>query len=298
MPSEPGTVRRFGEDGAAGIGLVRRRSDAARAVGFHQRAAIGFLIVGDADLEHGHFHAEQRAGKGQRGAPLAGAGFGREPFDALLLVVPGLRHRGVRLVRACGRDAFVFVINLGRRAERLLQTLRAHQRRRPPHAVDVADRLGDVDGALLRYLLQDQRHRKQRLEIGRPDRLLGAGMQHRRQRFWQIGRQIVPSFGNVLFVENEFDLIAHAVLPRHEYWDATVAWIERKRNPGAAFRPADRSRISWSLSSGRPLRAGPVGSIRATITASWSPGSRARPARRGCKYLRGIARRRRRPTSR
>jgi len=89
------------------------------------------------------------------------------------------------------------------------------KRRRPPHAVDVADRLGDVDGAFLRYFLQDQRHRKQRLEIAGTDRLLGAGMQHRRQRLRQIGRQIVPSLRNVLLVEDEFDLIAHAFLPRH-----------------------------------------------------------------------------------
>jgi hypothetical protein len=37
-----------------------------------------------------------------------------------------------------------------------------------------------------------------------------------------------------------------------------------QRNPGPAFKLASRSRISRSLSSGRPLRAGPVGSIRAT----------------------------------
>ena len=208
------TFRVLGEDGPAGIGLVRRRGDAARAIGFHQRAAIGLLIVGHADLEHGHVDAEQPAGKSERRAPLAGAGLGGEPLDALLLVVPGLRHRGVRLVRARRRDAFVFEIDLGRRLQRLLQPARADQRRRPPHAVDVADRLRDVDGALRRHLLQDQRHREQRLEIAGADRLLGAGMQNRRQRLRQIGREVVPSFRNLRFVENEFDLTAHATPPR------------------------------------------------------------------------------------
>ena len=42
-------------------------------------ATIGLLIVGDADLEHGHLHAEQPAGESQRGAPLAGTGLGGEP---------------------------------------------------------------------------------------------------------------------------------------------------------------------------------------------------------------------------
>src|SRR5262249_59607166 len=40
---------------------------------------------------------------------------------------------------------------------------------------------------------------------------------------------------------------------------------EAQRNPGAASKRQRLSRISWSLSSGPPLRAGPVGSIRATF---------------------------------
>ena len=43
-----------------------------------------------------------------------------------------------------------------------------------------------------------------------------------------------------------------------------VARIERQRNPGTNVRLGCRSRVSRSLSSGRPLRAGPVGSTRAT----------------------------------
>jgi hypothetical protein len=43
-----------------------------------------------------------------------------------------------------------------------------------------------------------------------------------------------------------------------------VARMSVQRNPGPAFKLVSRSRISPSLSSGRPLRAGPVGSIRAT----------------------------------
>ena len=195
MPSEPGLFGVLGQDGAAGFGFVRRRGDAARAVGLHQRAAIGLLVEGDAHQEHGDLDAEQRTGEGERRAPLAGAGLGRELLDAGLLVVPGLRHRGVGLVRARRRDAFVLVVDLGRRAELLLQPARADQRRRPPHAVDVAHRLGDVDVALRRHLLHDQRHRKQRLEIGGADRLLGAGMQNRRQRLRQVGSRLYQLFG-------------------------------------------------------------------------------------------------------
>ena len=218
MPSEPGLFGSLARIALPEIGLVRGRGDAARAIGFHQRAAIRLLVIRHADLEHGHIDAEQRAGKSERGAPLPGAGLGREPLDALLFVVPGLRHGGVRLVRARRRDAFVFVIDLCRRPQRLLEAARAHQRRRPPHAVNVADRLGDIDSALGRYFLEDERHRKQRLEVARADRLLGAGMQDRRQRLRQIGREIVPSFRNLRFVEDEFHLITHATLPRQIYW--------------------------------------------------------------------------------
>ena len=233
MPSEPGLSGFLARIARPEFGLLRRRGNAARAVGFHQRAAIGFLVVGDADLKDGDLEAEQRAGERQRRAPLAGAGLGREPRDALLLVVPGLRHRGVRLVRARRRDAFVLEIDLRRRVERPLETARADERRRPPHAVDVADRLGDVDRAFGRYLLEDQRHREQRLEIGGADRLLRSRMQHRRQRLRQIGREVVPGLRDLRFVENVFELITHATLHAESQLlpQASISRIGRRQNP-------------------------------------------------------------------
>ncbi len=88
-----------------------------------------------------------------------------ELLDAGLGVVPGLRHRGVRLVRAGRRDAFVLVVDLRRRAERLLEAVRADQRRRPPQAEHLAHRLGNLDLAFGRDLLHDQRHREQRRQV-------------------------------------------------------------------------------------------------------------------------------------
>ena len=81
-----------------------------------------------------HPQAEQRAGEGQRGAPLAGAGLGGELLRPLLLVVVRLRHGGVGLVRAGGRDALVLVIDTCRGAECLLETMRTEEGRRPPLA--------------------------------------------------------------------------------------------------------------------------------------------------------------------
>ena len=189
-------VLRLLQDRAPGLRLGRGRGDAARAVGLHQRAAVGLLVVRHAHHEDLDLDAEQRAGEGERRAPLAGAGLGGDLLDAGLLVVERLRHRGVGLVAAGGRDALVLVVDLGRRLQRLFQPARAEQRRGAPLAVDVAHRARDLDLALGADLLHDQLHGKQRREVVRPDRLLGAGVQHRRRRRGQVRHDVVPVFRN------------------------------------------------------------------------------------------------------
>ena len=65
--------------------------------------------------------------------------------DPGLLVVEGLRDRGVRLVRAGRGDPLVLVVDVGGGIERLLEPPGAQQRRRPPERVDLAHLLGDLD---------------------------------------------------------------------------------------------------------------------------------------------------------
>jgi hypothetical protein len=60
-----GMVGSLREHRAARLRLVGRRSDAARAVGFHERAPVRLLLVRHADHEHLHFEAEQRAREGE-----------------------------------------------------------------------------------------------------------------------------------------------------------------------------------------------------------------------------------------
>ena len=55
---------------------------------------------------------------------------------------------------------------------------------------------------------------------------------------------------------------------------ATRSPDERQRSPGRAFMFPTRSRISRSLSSGRPLRAGPRWFIRATNSSGYKEGRR------------------------
>jgi hypothetical protein len=116
-----GTIRVVGEQLAAVLGLVAGAGMHRRAPGVHQHPAIRLLLVADLDHVDIAFQPEQAAGQRQRRTPLARAGLGGEAFGAGDLVVIRLRHRGVRLVAAGGADALVFVINVRRRLQRLLQ---------------------------------------------------------------------------------------------------------------------------------------------------------------------------------
>ena len=145
MPSEPvesGSSARIARPASV-------RSRRARVHGAAERLdhdpAVRLLVVRRPHLPDLALEVELRAGEGQRGAPLAGAGLGGQLRDARLGVVERLRHRGVRLVRAGRRDALVLVVDPGRRAERLLQPVRAEQRRRPPQPVDVEHLARDLD---------------------------------------------------------------------------------------------------------------------------------------------------------
>lgn len=89
----------------------------------------------------------------------------------------------------------------------------AVQRGRTPEFVDVANRLGDLDLSLGADLLQDQLHRKQRLQVGRADGLQRAGVQHERQRLGQVGLDVVLKLGHLAFVEQVLGGCGHAHSP-------------------------------------------------------------------------------------
>ena len=83
--------------------------------------------------------------------------------------------------------------------------MRAVERRRPPEAVDVADRVRDHDLGVRRDLLEDQVHGEERGEVVGADRLAGAGMQHRLRRFGMSAAMLyqrsgIALSGRVIFV--------------------------------------------------------------------------------------------------
>ena len=109
-----GIVRVFRQHIAAGLRLHARAGEHLPAPGLHHGTAERFLVVAHAHHEDAHFQAEHLSGKRDRRTPLSRTGLGGETFDTGLLVVIGLRNGGVHLVRTGRRDAFVFVVDLGR----------------------------------------------------------------------------------------------------------------------------------------------------------------------------------------
>ena len=170
-PEAAGRVGMLREDRPAGLRVLRRARRRSRAPGLDQRAPERLLVVRDPNHVDLALEADQLARERERASPLAGAGLGREPRPALLLVVERLRDRRVRLVAAGRADALVLVEDPRPRPDRLLEPARPVERRRPPEAVDVEHLLRDRDLRLLAHLLQDQLHREERREVVRPDRL-------------------------------------------------------------------------------------------------------------------------------
>ena len=167
IPRDPGC--RGSLPGSSGRpGELRRRAVHRRPERLHHQPPVRLLVVGGADLPDLDVHAEECAGEGQCRSPLPGSGLRRQLPDAVLGVVERLRDGGVRLVRARRRDPLVLVVDLRRRSERLLQPVRAVQRRRPPQPVHVEHLAGDVDVPFRRHLLEDEVHREERREIVGP----------------------------------------------------------------------------------------------------------------------------------
>ena len=198
-----GRVRILLEHLLAGLRVGAGAGHDLGAPRLHHDPAIGLLLIRHLHHVDLALQAEHLAGQRERRAPLTGAGLGRQPRDLFLLVVVGLGDGRVRLVAAGRAHALVLVVDAGRPADGLLQPPGAVERRRPPQPVDVADLVGDLDPALLADFLLDQLHGEQRRQVGRPDRLLGAGVQHRRRRRLEVGLDVVPLGRDVLLVEDE-----------------------------------------------------------------------------------------------
>ena len=132
-----------------------------RAVGLHQdagdMASVG-SSRGSCRRAARHQNVRTRA---RSPAPLSRSGVRDEPLDPVALGVVGLCERGVELVAAGGSRSLVLEVDLGWCLQVTLQTDGAEQRCRSPHLVCVSHRPRNLDPALERALLSDQRGHEQ-----------------------------------------------------------------------------------------------------------------------------------------
>ena len=115
------------QDTTTGFGHIGRAGKYLGAPGLHHRATIRFLLVADLHHVDADVDTELTSGKSERASPLTGTGFGDQTVNACHFVVIGLGNGGVRFVRTCRADCFVFVVDLGRSLEHLLQSMSAEQ---------------------------------------------------------------------------------------------------------------------------------------------------------------------------
>ncbi len=189
----------------ADLGRVGRGGGDLRAVGAHDLAAEGLLLVAAFDHIHPAVKPEVAAGHGQGRAPLAGAGLGGDALQALFLGIIGLRHGGVELVAAAGVVAFEFVVDLRGRAQLLFQTVGAHQRGRTVHLVETADVFGNFDeGGVVVQLLRDQLLTEDAAHLFRGQGLTGPRVQQRCRLVLHVGTEVVPCFRDLVFAEIDF----------------------------------------------------------------------------------------------
>ena len=277
-------VRRLGQHPPAVLGRRRRARHDLGAVDLHEVAPVRLLVVARPDHVDLDLEPEVRAGEGERRAPLAGARLGRQPLDAGVLVVERLGQRRVRLVAAGRAAALVLVVDVGRRAERLLEPMRPVERARPIQAIRLPDRLRDLDLALAADLLADERHREERRQVVRADRLARARVEHGRGRHGEVGDDVVPGLRDAALVEDELRPVGghrerslRARKWRGRAYQPTAAdgsAVSARRAPRTTRRSASRPR------AGPPCRPAGRRSPRSGGRAG-SPGRRRsrRPAR-------------------
>ena len=190
------------QDLAANLGGHGGAGGDLRAVGTHDLAAEGLLLIAHLDHEHLAVQAQIGTGHAQSGAPLTGAGFGGDALQTLLLGVIGLGDGRIQLVGTGGVVALELVIDLGGRAQLFLQAIGADQGRGSVHFVKVADFPGNIDiGRGIIQLLTDQFVAENRPQVVETHGLQRRRIAERGGLVFHVGPKIVPGLGHFVFAE-------------------------------------------------------------------------------------------------
>ena len=191
----------LGEHLAADLGGIGRRGRHVRIERLHDVAAERLLLVGALHHEHVQIEPEMRRRLGERRAPLARTRLGGDAVEILSLRVISLGDGRVQLVRAGRVVAFELVVDLGGRAEGLLQVVRAAQGRRAVDAVHLQHRFGDVDvGRVVVQLLAHQLVAEHRCQILRC-RDLAVRQPDGLRLLRHVGPQVVPLRRDLVFAQ-------------------------------------------------------------------------------------------------
>src|SRR5438067_1070108 len=162
--------------------------------------------------------------------------------------------------------------------------MREVERRGSPEAVDIADLVRDLDPRLPGDFLQDERHREERRQVGRSDRLAGARVQDRGRRPRQVRHDVVPVSRDLALVEQD---LGRRVRSGHQgafpngrcdrlyppYLMASVAWIRTdcgmvSPSSWAVFRLITKSNVV-GRSTGRSAGLAPL-----RILSTWEAARR------------------------
>ena len=194
-------------------GFGRRRNHRG-TVGPHHFTAEGFLLIGHLHHEDLAVQPEIGAGHGKRRTPLAGTGFRRNAFEALLFGVVGLGNRGIQLVASGSIVAFKLVVDFGRCLQLFLKAVCPDKRRGPIHFVKVQDlRRNRVFTGLIIQFLPDQLIAEDHAEFFGCHRLMRGRIQQGSRLVLHVGADIVPILRHFLFFE--IDLVGDCLFVCH-----------------------------------------------------------------------------------
>ena len=241
-----GGVGELCQNPAAHLGGVGGGRSHVGAVGPHDLAAEGLLLIGALHHEHAAVQSQISAGHAQRSAPLTGAGLGGDALKALLLGVVRLGDGGVQLVAARGVVALKLVVDVGGGVQLLLQAVGPHQRRRTVHLVEVTDLLrdGDVGGGVVQLLLH-QLVTEHMAQLLRRHGLERAGVQQRRGLVGHIRTHVVPVPRQLVLAE--VDLVGDSSSVLH--LSCLLNYSTARCGVSLITRIMRNSRSSWRASS-------------------------------------------------
>ena len=138
-------------------------------------------------------------------SPLSGACLRSNALKSLFFGIIRLGDSRIELMTSGSIVALELIIYLRRGAERLLQEIRPHQRRRTIHLVEIQNLLRDIEiRCVIVQFLTTKLFAEDWLQLIHSKRLAGRWIQKRRRLVLHIGTNIIPLGRNLILSEIDF----------------------------------------------------------------------------------------------